>query len=259
MSILSNPNLSSYLTQSEDTKIALVEMILPKNSSFIVANRKVDQIFNHSGSNRGELNFEGSETTSNDYLMPSRVESQLELEYTNLLILSINAFIKSLESSTKRSQKNKLNALMIKFISVGIYQLYTELYIPEDYRELIEYYKEYPDQFVDYYKTVINELMMVNENSNYIPKLLEFGNSLLLTEISNIQEVDNVSKVEHDIFLSRRKELREIINPSIIEVRDRLGMKHTTYNENISKVLTELCNILDDEALIDKLKQLVIK
>lgn len=257
MSILKHPSIKSYFEMSREPKDALVNIILPHNTSYVVAMRKVNQIFNHSGSgNRSELQLFDEEfhrELIEEEITP--VVSKAD-ELIKLVILVINDNLKELE---KRRSPNRLKALLVKFISVGMYYEYENLYIPQSFKDEIEYFRDYPDTLKDYHIEVASKLREINSESPLASQLEEIGNVLLLMEVSNISVINSVSNHEREEFLKHREKLRNSILPPVKIVREKLNLASSTYNENLTRSMTDLLELLDDEALMNQFKHLVIK
>ena len=172
-----------------------------------------------------------------------------------ILISEINLFLQSLEKS---HEENKLKSLIIKFLNSNLYQSFPDLYRPKEYDHIIQDLLDLPNRFRNYYLQVIDELRILSPESPLISKLEQQGNQLILNDPKNVRELQSSSQPVRDLFNRHRKELKKIISPEIAFLREKFDMPHTTYVQNISKVINELSSKLEEDELMTRFSKIIL-
>jgi hypothetical protein len=273
LDIRNSPLMNVYLGINDDPldTMNLILMSMSKNTSFNTVSRELEELLHLNGKNRGVIQewqseeddgvdpYEGNDESSVELMRA--IESSDEI-IIKILIEEINDFIKNLEiasnSSTSTNSQNRIKSLMVKFVQTNFYYYHNSLYKPEKYKDIINDFNSYPDQFSDFYKMGMNKLSEVNPNSHLIEVLKRQNNLALIRPVTNIGEFHKSSRAEQKIFLDLRKEYREIINPLLPDVCNSFEIPFKTYQGNIGKVLNELLNSLADQELTKRFNQIIL-
>ena len=260
MNILEHEKLSLFteMANTDDLEATLTEILItsPKFKSYKLAQDTAKSLFNHQGKSRQEY-IPDEEEDEDESVREDNIISTMDEELYKVLISEINLFVKGLEEDGEVSS-NKLKALIIKFLNTNLYANFPDLYKPEKYKDIIDDLLDLPSRFKNYYLNVIDELKILNPNSILIPRLEELGNGLLFMESSNLKDLKHVSQQERDLINRHRKELKRLVSPDIVFLREKFGIAHTTYVENISKVINELSTRLEEDELMTRFSKIIL-
>lgn len=253
MNILQHENLDLFTHMSDDLEVTLADILATKFSSYKLAQDTSKSLFNRQGKSRQE--YIPDSDLDEDEQIEDPIISTMDEELYRILISEINLFLQSLEKS---HEENKLKSLIIKFLNSNLYQSFPDLYRPKEYDHIIQDLLDLPNRFRNYYLQVIDELRILSPESPLISKLEQQGNQLILNDPKNVRELQSSSQPVRDLFNRHRKELKKIISPEIAFLREKFDMPHTTYVQNISKVINELSSKLEEDELMTRFSKIIL-
>lgn len=262
-----------YKNINEDGNTSMVSILqsFSHNTSYNTVKRIVDNVFQINGKNRRVITeWDDDEPgVEEDFEYNVKAIESADEIIGRILIKEISDYIKELEENSKVVDPKKkgdpdtpIKSIMAKFIQLGFFYRFSDLYYPKEFEPIILRYRNYIEQFSDFYKKVILEIRKDYPESKLIGMLETYKNEFIMKGANELGSTlySMASANEIKIFSKLRAEYMEIKNPNIrrILAEPEIDLTYVTYNRYIVSVMSDLISNLSDPELKKKFNQIVL-